>query len=489
MLAIPTRILPSSNDWAAVSEELPRAPGPGQRLRGVPSQRDWEEVTGDRAFRQLAGGLLDALEIAPPAIAPPAWLLSFFGLPGSWLPSKRFSEFGLIYPWRPLRAATYLAEILTPSLPVTAPAWLPDAVTWPFLHPSRIRQRPDHNGNGTSHPREAWFFVNGILTNDAIAQLNAAYLAYMFHRPITLVQNSTGGLVEDLAECALDKAFGATGEAATKAFPPIYDALKDPDKERVVVVAHSQGTIIAGVVLRFMRLLYARGKEQARARAQTGREPRLARAGAEPEDVAPDDMPLDPTDFDALTDGEVAKLELYCFANCATQMPYLNESFEGRPIPWIESFGNQFDIVARLGALAPHPVERGVMIQGPRYERKGAWGHLLNEHYLRGIERAQKDGRKRGPKRESTDPYVLINEVKHPDAEVPRLFRYINGGSPPPGPGEPEPAAQQPLRNGQRTPTRTTRPGAPKAGASAQPVGDGGPPARATSRARPKRRA
>jgi len=431
-----------SNDWAAVKGKLPT-----ERLGRVPSQTDWGEVADGRELCHLVRGVHDALDIKPPL-----WLRSILG-PPPWLPLKRFSEFGLLYPWRPIRAATYLADILVPSLPVTPPAWLPEVIAWPFLHPSKIQQRPDHNGNWTSYPREAWFFINGILTNDAVAQLNTAYLAYLFHRPITLVQNSTGGAIEDLVECAADKAFGATGEAATKAFPPIYDALKDPDKQRVVVIAHSQGTIIAGVVLRFMRLLYRRAEEQTDSRAAR-REPLLGRADAEPEDVLPDDMPLDPTDFEALTDDEVAKLELYCLANCATRMRYLDERVDGRPIPWIESYGNQFDIVARLGGLAPNRKESGVEIDGPRYERRGAWGHLLNEHYLRGIEQAQKSGRKRGPRRESADPYVLINASEHSDAEVPRFFRYINGGSPPPPLGEPEPTAQRPRGAPQRAASR-----------------------------------
>ncbi len=81
------------------------------------------------------------------------------------------------------------------------------------------------------------------------------YLAYLFHRPGTVIQNSTGGLAEDLLECALDKAALRTGEAATKAIPAIYDAMLDKSKTRVVVIAHSQGTIIAGVLPRFLELL------------------------------------------------------------------------------------------------------------------------------------------------------------------------------------------------------------------------------------------
>jgi hypothetical protein len=159
---------------------------------------------------------------------------SILSRPASWLPVERYSGYRLLRSWRVRRAARYLVDVAVPSVPVAAPEWLPDVLSWPLWHPSRIAQRPDHNGSWTTHPREAWFFVNGILTNADVADVNAEYLSYLFHRPPTLIENSTAGAVEDLLECALDKAFGSIGEAATKAVPPIYDALKDPDKKRVV---------------------------------------------------------------------------------------------------------------------------------------------------------------------------------------------------------------------------------------------------------------
>ena len=68
---------------------------------------------------------------------------------------------------------------------------------------------------------------------------------------------------------------------------------------------------------------------------------------------------------------ELAKLEVYCFANCANTMPYIG-AWDGRPAPWIENFGNEHDIVARLGMLAPRAEYWGIDIAGPRYEHRGA---------------------------------------------------------------------------------------------------------------------
>jgi hypothetical protein len=394
---LPARL--ATYDWSAATPDI----------KNERRQELWKAVVGGRPLDDLFGGVLDALDISPLAYG-----VSVFGLPNSWVPWRRYSEFGLVYPWRPLRAATFAADLVVPSVPLNAPAWVPSQLAWAFWHPTLIGQRPDHNDNPTTSPQEAWFLINGICTNDSLAQLNAAYLTYLFHRPITMIQNSTGGIGEDLLECALDKAMFRTGEAATKAFTPIYDALKDRNKTRVVVVAHSQGTIIAGVLLRFLQQLRAIAAEPS---------PRYA----PPEPVYPDDIPLDPDDFDAPTDSEIAKLEVYCFANCTTRMEYLDPAAHA---PWIESYGNEFDIVARLGVLAPHPEQRGVKIDGPRYVHEGAWGHFLNAHYLYDVEREQKRGRKRGPKQPNATPFVLVNANDYPGAEVPRLYWYLNGGSP-----------------------------------------------------------
>ena len=87
-------------------------------------------------------------------------------------------------------------------------------------------------------------------------------------------------------------------------------------------------------------------------------------------------------------------------------------------------------MVAGLGVLGPNAAARGICIEGPGYVRRGAWGHLLNEHYLRAVDVAQRVGHRRGGN--GTDaPFELLNpEVQH--APMPRLFAYLNGGTPNP---------------------------------------------------------
>lgn len=370
-------------------------------------------------MENLLGVVRDALDIKSPR-----YLSSILGLPQTWIfPAHRFSEFRIVDFWRLERSIRYFLSITIPSIPQTPPTF-----GWPLLNsffwkPTVILQRPDHYGNYTSFPSESWFFINGIMTNDAVAQVNAAYLAYLFHRPITIIQNSTCGIFADLLECAIGKEWHRTTEAAVKAFPAIYDALKS-EKRRVVVIAHSQGTIIAAVVLRMLCSI-TKLREEKRVLGVGVRE-----LYAEPEFIFPDHEEIRPEEFDPLTEEELAKLELYCFANCANEMRYFSPSTDGnRPTPWIESFGNEYDIVARLGIQAPNPDTWDIHIDGPRYVTPNTWGHLLNEHYLRPVEQHQKVRYIKGGQG-GVDPYQLINPDSFSPDLTPRLFAYINGGSP-----------------------------------------------------------
>jgi hypothetical protein len=374
----------------------------------------------------LLGIVADALHIFPPL-----YVSSILGLPWTWLPPHAwYSEFKVLDVWRLDRALKYVLDVSVPALPGSVPPFGPRLISDVIWRPTLVLQRPDHRGSYTTFPREAWFFVNGILTNDAVAHLNAAYLADLFHRPITIVQNSTGGVLSDLAECALGKQWYRATESVRQAFPAVYDALKS-EKERVVVIAHSQGTIIMSVVLSLLleSLRLSSGRTRPAARPRAGIEP-----------VPPHDWPIRLEEFVPVTIDDLRKLEIYCLANCATTMRTVGtvpqagrarrarQDEPGACVPWVESFGNEFDIVARLGMLAPNAAERGIHLSGPRYIRRGGWGHLLNEHYLHVIDEGQRTGHRRGGAGRDA-PFELVNPDE-PHEVTPRLFAYINGGTP-----------------------------------------------------------
>ena len=351
----------------------------------------------ERGAYQLVKAGLDALAMRPDRLA-----ASVLGGPRSLLPPYGpHSEFRHVAYAGPLSTANYLIDVATPSLPIATPPWAPSALEVAFWHPSRLERVADRYEHPASFPDEAWFFINGIMTNDTLARVNGRHVATLFGRPVTVIQNATSGLGVDLAECVLGKAYFATTEAAKVALPPIHAALTDPSVSRVVVLAHSQGTIIAANVLERIGQLHRKIEPP----------PGSSRYGLR-----------------TLDDEHIAKLEIYAFANCATRMPYLDAA---QRRPWIESYGNEWDVVARLGMLAPDKPGTGVVIDGPVYQRCGAVGHLLGEHYLCPIADAQRRGQRHGGTG-GPAPFSLLDDGRSgvADADDPRLFGYLNGGRP-----------------------------------------------------------
>ncbi len=373
-------------------------------------------------FWKLFDIAVDALKMWPPS-----YIRSILGPVSTWLPPQDpYSEFSLLDLWRPARALKYLVDVTVPSVSASPPPFLamllPPLIENLFFVQTEVLHRPDYYDDYTSFPREKWFFINGILTNGDVAQLNAACISYLFHRPVTLIQNATDGALADLYECALGKEWYAdtsNTEAARIAFPAIYDALKDPDKDKVVVICHSQGTIIMADVLAALEMLAG--------------EPAIAAKGfvgeGAPLRLVLDESFLDLNDFLPLSADEWAKLEVYFFATCANTICHHTCLSSGWPIPWLEHFGNERDIVARLGMLADGTK---VQIEGAHYVRPAALGHLLNIDYLLPIRDKQMRGRKRGGRCGDALPFKLtkVAPLGYAYGEIPRLYDYINGGSP-----------------------------------------------------------
>lgn len=332
-----------------------------------------------------------------------------------------------------------LANILVPAVP-----WTLTGLSFPlsdlFFRPSIVFRYPVDANVPNPTPKQSWFFINGICTDRTVVLLNAHYLHKLFRRPLTVLHNFTRGFVCDLAACAVGKEWDRVTESAAVAFPPIYAALKNATCERLILLAHSQGTILSAVILALLERLYPPTQARAAAKAETWPEHAVARKLAErwdfertmlrradahghpailptfewpghgrrqPEPVAPE---------------EWCKLEIYCFANCATEMVPLRIHGGKVLAPWIESYGNEQDIVARLGVLANATGPGGVHIGGERYKRVAAWGHLLNAHYLYPMMEARSGGDLAGG----------LTPLNGNCSSSPRLFGYLDGKSPPP---------------------------------------------------------
>lgn len=264
------------------------------------------------------------------------YIKSIFGEPESWIDEDKFSEFNLASADL-FRFIKYTSEATLPPLfgdsyflKPFVPNFLQSLL---FMEEGRIWEVD--NQMPKKFDREKWFFINGIVTNEDLAEANAKYLVKLFHRPITILHNPTNGIFLDLLQSVVGKKGHGNVKFAKLVLPTIRKALAEKDK--VVIISHSQGTLITSTILDLLI-----------------------------EEKNP----------------HLGKLEIYAFANCAEQMSYAPIQ-DPTQKPHIESFSNEHDIVAKLGALHPYKQERGIVIDGEHFIKKDGWGHFLNIHYLK----------------------------------------------------------------------------------------------------------
>jgi hypothetical protein len=278
-------------------------------------------------------------------------------------------------------------------------------------------------------PREKWLFINGICTDERLVQLNAGTLAAIFRRPIEPLYNATDSFALDLLACTAGKGFNTVTEAVAMNLLPLVEALCSAELDRVILLCHSQGTIIASIMIKWLDEILPLGPVVAAGAGAQKRSPerRAARRLADPRPYRDPIRTAAKTAQEyakqhGLTRDHIGKLETYCFANCSSSMGPI--AVVGSPVrhsPWIESYGNENDLVARLGVLAPPYGIGSARIEGDRYRHDGAWGHLLNAHYLNPILPAVQAG----------DP-ATANVSPFPDnlLQVPRLWGYYAGAQP-----------------------------------------------------------
>ncbi len=383
----------------------------------------------------LANNVTHALEIHPPD-----YVRSILGNPDSWrVESCPPTELQLAEFREWSKGLPALAHILIPAVP-----WKPPGLSIPFsdelFRPSVVFRYPAGANVPNPTPEQSWFFINDICTDHNVVMLNGRYLNQLFKRPLTVIHNFTRGIIADLAACAVGKEWDVITESAAVAFPPIYAALKNDACERLILLTHSQGTILGAVVLALLKHLHPRLHAQlAKAQTAPGPEHEVARKLAKRWDFdrsieAPqkrrdgEAAPLPSFEWpghgkrqpEPITTKELQKLEIYCVANCATEMvPVKLRGANGVAAPWTESYGNENDLVARLGVLANVSGPGSVRIGGDRYKCGGAWGHLLNAHYLFPMMEARKSGDRTGG----------LAAMEGNRLTVPRLFGYLDGKS------------------------------------------------------------
>ena len=217
-------------------------------------------------------------------------------------------------------------------------------------------------------------------------------------------------------------------EPAWRATAAILEALNARYIERVIVLAHSQGTIIVANVLRAVaKALHSDSVEQQDPRWEGFTERLMGGVDTETQKMLRNSLAQFLAEFTehGLSGAfeRLRKLEVYTFANCADRMRYV---FPVMQVPYMEHFANECDVVARLGVLSPlrSRGDASVEIDGPVFEQKGAWGHLLNEHYLTAID----DHLGSGDSKHSRDYNPYLPQTEHLGRS--RLYEYFRGKRP-----------------------------------------------------------
>jgi len=228
----------------------------------------------------------------------------------------------------------------------------------------------------TTESDELWFFINGICTDHYIAQLNAECLAELFGRTIHILHNETEGFYRDLLECV-------NGRVGSRTVPSLLDVTMrlllqtqnfwaNPIEQWpiIVVIAHSQGTILLSAMVEALSTCTG-----ARKLLNDYLDPAHSFRTSEGHDYAKLLLKKEDGDLEWGLNSLLKKMQVFNFANCAVEFEQkaIGDSFYPAVI---EHFVNEHDLVA---SLAP---QEQYGYAGTVFKRDGAWGHLLNIHYL-----------------------------------------------------------------------------------------------------------
>ena len=222
------------------------------------------------------------------------------------------------------------SNIFIPSLPFQSPSWLPKPLKHIiFRGDSRLIPSKLQRMN-----KKYFIFVNGILTPESLIEVNRKFLEDIFYEPFDILHNASDSLPVDLIESAIGKQYTKLSEPGYVLFTALARKILDPNVDKVVVIAHSQGTIITSNVLKA-----------------------LADCGINHNQKE-----------------HLKKLEIYMVANCSSDTKYIDQDNQ---LPYIENISNRGDFVPYLGSLSRlnFPIDGKHIIS----EKKG---HMFNKSYF-----------------------------------------------------------------------------------------------------------
>jgi len=209
--------------------------------------------------------------------------------------------------------------------------WFSPLIIWALWPPSLCAG----TGDNSKYREEKWFYINGIAINGWWNSQIQKRLQSIFGRPITMIENKTFGLVCDIASIIMLRNFQYPTNTFRLTYNTIKASLMDDSCKRVVLMSHSEGAIIAQMVVD--RLLIE------------------------------------------MDNNMLAKLEIYTFGSAADKF----EDGQGR-IPVVEHFANWYDYIAQVGVLNHKMIENAKHYCGNLYV-SDHFGHWFSQHYSRGI--------------------------------------------------------------------------------------------------------
>ncbi|KAL8700840.1 MAG: hypothetical protein Q9201_005233 [Fulgogasparrea decipioides] len=250
-----------------------------------------------------------------------------------------------------LLVAVFPALISIPAILFVAAAiasvLLIKLIAWPTQGPRVIKSKMDADTLklAMEHKDERWIFINGICTGSSGLQQNVDRLSLLFGRSVVGIHNQSYGMIGDLLECILQRCLDYKTMDVRVAYEIVNGYLTDPEAKKVVLIAHSQGGIIASMLLDHL--------------------------------------------FPELPGELISKLEIYTFGSAASHfhnpsITFSDDVTQSPPhcIRHIEHYANEKDMVPRWGVLYATSTLLQNRYAGKVFVRMGAMGHLFVPHYL-----------------------------------------------------------------------------------------------------------
>ncbi|KAL1920385.1 uncharacterized protein VTP21DRAFT_762 [Calcarisporiella thermophila] len=140
--------------------------------------------------------------------------------------------------------------ILTAATPLVLPINAADMLAMNIFRVPRMAvSYPGNEALAAAFPNEKWYFINGICTDEHGLANNCQRLESQFRRPVQGIYNKTYGFFSDLFESILQRNLDINTDAVKTAANVIYHDLINDKVDDIVLIAHSQGGIIASLVV------------------------------------------------------------------------------------------------------------------------------------------------------------------------------------------------------------------------------------------------